>query len=874
MKIDEICIKNFKSYQENGTNVKFSDVVGFVGPNSAGKSNILEAIDLFFHPAKLDRSAFHKEQISIPISIEVTFMDISTVDRLAAKIMLSNNKITLRRTYRWNPAKDQGEADKNLQIGAMWCYTGDEPMDPYGSCKAADIKKYLSSPKSEFFRKATGVTQAATQREFYHALEEFWINIDYDTWKKNFKWETMTDDATIAKRMQDAVNAIPLPEYIYLQIEHSVADEMSFKKGSRIDTLFSALLNLTEKEKDRQSVAADRLEKQIKKYFSQFYDKKLETMNQHLNQPAANWNFSNTYLRIECNPPALSDVLQPIWKLTADDGYLSEIDSKGNGMQRLAVLQLLQIYAEFIRKQAQNVGIILAIEEPELYLHPPYKRALYQLFRKLAGTLQIFYTTHDPIFIRLEYFDEVRIVRKNTKHQSSIRGVDWSLFEKSETWKGIFGRKRTEEARRQELQNKCHGEQNEGFFANKVIIVEGNTEIYALPIFLKKAGLDIDSNNIALIQASGVDAILAVRAIFLAFEIPVYVIFDGDKPKGNEYQQYLKISNIKSYKNFLTTFKQYASDQNEDLLQQLRTQAQKFSRVLPETFLAELEKEAPNVGFLQADIDSMIPVQKLDSIKKKANRNRRLQEQFGMGGATQEFMPTTIQRNFAVWEHNFEKSISEKVPEYAELHRQAKSIYGDSKPLIAKYIASKTDSSQWTRELNSMICTLKRDIEGLTYAEDMPIKQSRPAVTKKRSPIIRLMSYHSNNSVNVYSCAGGPINPLADDPIEYAEGDIPPQTDFIIKISGDSMEPDLPDGAYAPVKLLNGAAPPQNAFCVLCLDGNSICKQVANGRDGVVRLISRNKKYETIKVHCPEERLIFYGVIIEKNKRPCILQPE
>ena len=62
---------------------------------------------------------------------------------------------------------------------------------------------------------------------------------------------------------------------------------------------------------------------------------------------------------------------------------------------------------------------VLAIEEPEIYLHPQAQRQLYKSFRALAypvdgssGT-QIFYTTHNPSFVDAQCAYEIEMLSKD-----------------------------------------------------------------------------------------------------------------------------------------------------------------------------------------------------------------------------------------------------------------------------------------------------------------------------------------------------------------------------------------------------------------------------------------------------------------------------
>ena len=47
MKIKKVILENFRSYKSR-TIIPFSDLTAFIGKNDAGKSTILEALDIFF----------------------------------------------------------------------------------------------------------------------------------------------------------------------------------------------------------------------------------------------------------------------------------------------------------------------------------------------------------------------------------------------------------------------------------------------------------------------------------------------------------------------------------------------------------------------------------------------------------------------------------------------------------------------------------------------------------------------------------------------------------------------------------------------------------------------------------------------------------
>ena len=114
-----------------------------------------------------------------------------------------------------------------------------------------------------------------------------------------------------------------------------------------------------------------------------------------------------------------------------EDGYKCAVERTGHGLQRAFIMSLLQTLAI---AQAQNTGteekkgelpdLVLGIEEPELYQHPNRQRHLAKILLNLSkgqipgvtDQAQVIYGTHSPLFVGLDRFDQIRIVRK--KHHA------------------------------------------------------------------------------------------------------------------------------------------------------------------------------------------------------------------------------------------------------------------------------------------------------------------------------------------------------------------------------------------------------------------------------------------------------------------------
>lgn len=103
-----------------------------------------------------------------------------------------------------------------------------------------------------------------------------------------------------------------------------------------------------------------------------------------------------------------------------DTPELVDFERMGSGVQSALVMSLLQAYREMKKENA-----ILLFEEPELYLHPHGRRHLFRLFKELsANGVQIIYTTHSQDFVDLESFESVRLVYKTKDTGTRVKTPD------------------------------------------------------------------------------------------------------------------------------------------------------------------------------------------------------------------------------------------------------------------------------------------------------------------------------------------------------------------------------------------------------------------------------------------------------------------
>ncbi len=226
-----------------------------------------------------------------------------------------------------------------------------------------------------------------------------------------------------------------------------------------------------------------------------------------------------------------------IQPLMVEKGKPKSLSETGQGMRNLILMALFRTYAEVFKDNA-----IIAIEEPEIYLHPHAQRSLATLFNELAKRgKQIFYSSHSGNFIAIEHFDRICLVEQCLDSSGQLCTqlrqvyVEDLLENRQKLHPDIS---MNPISIRERYSNICGLEHNEALFAKKIVLVEGETEEYSLPIYALKLGYDFDTNGVSIVNAHGKHNLDQFYQLYTAFGIPVYLIFDNDRGgKKNDSEQ-------------------------------------------------------------------------------------------------------------------------------------------------------------------------------------------------------------------------------------------------------------------------------------------------------------------------------------------------
>jgi predicted ATP-dependent endonuclease of OLD family len=249
-----------------------------------------------------------------------------------------------------------------------------------------------------------------------------------------------------------------------------------------------------------------------------------------------------------------------------DHGFASGVERVGHGLQRAVIITILEFLArERFRmpEQAQQEfddpasDIIIAIEEPEIYQHPTKQRHISKVLAELAASfsrhtgirLQIILATHSPLFVHLPHFNEVRIARRHSDAPHNVIISKLTLADCSAGLAQLHAPARNplgDNAFAAKL-HIFNSEVSEGFFARKVVLVEGISDKAILEASYKLKNRSPLAEGICIVDVGGKKKLDKPAYIFHALSIPTYVIVDNDRSSTEPAKQQREIE----YNHFL-----------------------------------------------------------------------------------------------------------------------------------------------------------------------------------------------------------------------------------------------------------------------------------------------------------------------------------
>jgi putative ATP-dependent endonuclease of OLD family len=391
VRLVELRLRNYRCYKDE-VSIRFDDLTALIGRNDAGKSTIMEALDIFFNESGPDENDACKHgQVNdlcltavfseLPLSI---VLDQDAPTTLADEHLLNaNGHLEIHKIFNGGIAKPKVTC---LKLVAQ------HPS-------ASNVDDLYSLTNAELKKRATDVGA-----------------------------ETSKIDKKINAQLRSAIRAtsndLQLQQKDVMLLEGNGAN---FWKGIQSHLPAFALFRADRASTDQDPEAQDPLNAAIKEAIRQQeaeLNKIQDFVEKEVKKIAA-----LTVQKLAEMDPRLAKTLKPeftikpwqsLFKVSITGDGNIPINKRGSGVRRLILLGFFRAKAELQRIQNNKQSIIYGIEEPETSQHPRNQRLLMSVLQELSATEQVIITTHTPMLARVLPDTALRFINIKTDESREI----------------------------------------------------------------------------------------------------------------------------------------------------------------------------------------------------------------------------------------------------------------------------------------------------------------------------------------------------------------------------------------------------------------------------------------------------------------------
>lgn len=395
MRLVRVKLHNFRSY---GCEVEIAidDLTVILGQNDAGKSSILDALEIFFNEPKgqPEPDDFNVRGPADTASITCVFTDVTeemvideaTPTTLADEYMLNiDGRLEIKKVFN----KSSGKA-KILAVA-------NHPQN-----NACNELLTLTNAKLKDVAKKQGIDLAGVDQRINTQLRRaIWAACD-DLQLGEVEIELAKEAAkTVWEKLKPK-----MPVYALFKSDRPSTDQ----DAEAQDPMKIAIKEAIQTQKDELAAIQQRVETQVQQIANRTVDKIMEMSPE---------------LARELKPRIKTKNWDSLFhvSLTGDEDI--PINKRGSGTRRLILLNFFRAKAEQ-DSSCKGTGVIYAVEEPETSQHPNNQRMLIEAFEDLVsdGTCQVLLTTHTPVLARRFSRERLRIVARDNGSVTAKEGIN------------------------------------------------------------------------------------------------------------------------------------------------------------------------------------------------------------------------------------------------------------------------------------------------------------------------------------------------------------------------------------------------------------------------------------------------------------------
>ena len=559
MVITNIEVNNFRSLRN--VRLDCDALTALIGANGSGKSSVLQALSQFYDPAAdYSETDFFDHSIGEPFVISVTFGALGAEELQLFKDYVQNGSLTVEKVHEWPRTRtSQRYYGKRLRCGAFGAVRVAEAA-------AAKKAAYEEIRKRDGFGDLPGWQSMAAAEEAMGGWE-----VAHPS-----ECERMRDGGQFfGFREVGEARLERYTRFLMLPAVRDAAEEGAEGRGSPLSEMMEIVV--------RNAIASSAKWTGLQERVREEYGAIVESPEVRASLAGLAAQLTNrlrmyvpgSEVRMSWEGVAAPELPLPkgrVWLV--EDGYPAPVGQTGHGLQRAFYLSMLQNLALVRHRAATEEGagagetgdtsgqagggpatpdFVLAIEEPELFLHPSRQRLFAQTLVELASSkiagvferTQVIYCSHSPLFVAADRFGEVRLLRKRRGEDGKPKETEITMADLGDVAReieravgvarGVF----SAETILPRLQAIMTPWMNEGFFADVVVLVEGEGDRAAILGAATSMGHSLDSLGVSVIPCMGKNNLDRPAAMFRLLGIPVYCVWDNDhrgkdaKPEDN-----------------------------------------------------------------------------------------------------------------------------------------------------------------------------------------------------------------------------------------------------------------------------------------------------------------------------------------------------
>jgi predicted ATP-dependent endonuclease of OLD family len=530
MKLRQIEIKNFRGI--GYAKIDLENFNTLIGSNNIGKSTILKAIQLLLNTSNPTSEdwPFRKASESTMI-ISGTFSDL-TDDELAkpsiAKLV-HDKTLKLRVRASWNnelncidKAKYEAYA-KVIEIEGL-------------SHKISDARKI---PIIKAILDELNLNTVELYKDNLDLIKETALEKHPDVVTVSHKWSS--ESISINNHLQQAI-----PHVLYIPACFKIEDDLKSQKGTPFGFLFTNLIfPVLQEDKSFTSYidSAKHLQMKMRGEIPGELIEGIDTLMSGISTSLNQIMDFKSKVKLSVGDIEIDQVFMKAATLLIEDKLETQLDYQGSGVQRALAYALLEANALFTASVSNRSTIIL-YEEPELYIHPHLMRILRNCLREKSklDNWQVIASTHSPFLIDIaENPTSLKLIKEHDNDTRTVHQISKTIFEND----GLYNERDMLRAALDFHPTVC-----EAFFAKRVVVVEGDTEVAVLRFaeeICTKIGIPTDLiKDTTIVSAGGKWTIPAIARILVGLKIPFKIVHDLDK-KGLSEEELAKLTGFNEY---------------------------------------------------------------------------------------------------------------------------------------------------------------------------------------------------------------------------------------------------------------------------------------------------------------------------------------